>query len=175
MDKNELIEEFSKCRENLERYAVSLTGNIEDAEDLVSDLCIALLERNTDVEEIRFPRAFFNTSLRHMVYNSSLRKGRCICIDPTGTELNSIIAKSANDMAHIEFLLSLNKQLAKYLPDLAEAFYMRYLDGYPLQEVARQMGLPSNTLAQKFKRLRKALALSDMRLWLFVITFIFKI
>ena len=61
MDKNELIEEFSKCRENLERYAVSLTGNIEDAEDLVSDLCIALLERNTDVEEIRFPRAFFNT------------------------------------------------------------------------------------------------------------------
>ena len=49
MDKNELIEEFSKCRENLERYAVSLTGNIEDAEDLVSDLCIALLERNTDV------------------------------------------------------------------------------------------------------------------------------
>ena len=151
MDKNELIEEFSKCRENLERYAVSLTGNIEDAEDLVSDLCIALLERNTDVEEIRFPRAFFNTSLRHMVYNSSLRKGRCICIDPTGTELNSIIAKSANDMAHIEFLLSLNKQLA------------------------RQMGLPSNTLAQKFKRLRKALALSDMRLWLFVITFIFKI
>ena len=48
MDKNELIEEFSKCRENLERYAVSLTGNIEDAEDLVSDLCIALLERNTD-------------------------------------------------------------------------------------------------------------------------------
>ena len=139
MDKNELIEEFSKCRENLERYAVSLTGNIEDAD------------------------------------NSSLRKGRCICIDPTGTELNSIIAKSANDMAHIEFLLSLNKQLAKYPPDLAEAFYMRYLDGYPLQEVARQMGLPSNTLAQKFKRLRKALALSDMRLWLFVITFIFKI
>ena len=115
MDKNELIEEFSKCRENLERYAVSLTGNIEDAEDLVSDLCIALLERNTDVEEIRFPRAFFNTSLRHMVYNSSLRKGRCICIDPTGTELNSIIAKSANDMAHIEFLLSLNKQLAKLI------------------------------------------------------------
>lgn len=133
MDKNELIEEFSKCRENLERYAVSLTGNIEDAEDLVSDLCIALLERNTDVEEIRFPRAFFNTSLRHMVYNSSLRKGRCICIDPTGTELNSIIAKSANDMAHIEFLLSLNKQLAKYPPDLAEAFYMRYLDGYPFR------------------------------------------
>ena len=78
-------------------------------------------------------------------------------------------------MAHIEFLLSLNKQLAKYPPDLAEAFYMRYLDGYPLQEVARQMGLPSSTLAQKFKRLRKALALSDMRLWLFVITFIFKI
>ena len=75
-------------------------------------------------------------------------------------------------MAHIEFLLSLNKQLAKYPPDLAEAFY---IDGYPLQEVARQMGLPSNTLAQKFKRLRKALALSDMRLWLFVITFIFKI
>lgn len=27
MDKNELIEEFSKCRENLERYAVSLRGN----------------------------------------------------------------------------------------------------------------------------------------------------
>lgn len=65
MDKSELIEEFSKCRKNLERYAVSLTGNIKDAEDLVSDLCIAILERNTDVEEIRFPKAFFKTSLRH--------------------------------------------------------------------------------------------------------------
>lgn len=48
-------------------------------------------------------------------------------------------------------------------------------DIYHLYLMARQMGLPSNTLAQKFKRLRKALALSDMRLWLFVITFIFKI
>lgn len=174
MEKKAIIDAFSKYREDLERYAVSLTGNTEEAKDLVSDLCIALLERDADAEEIRFPKAFFNTSLRHMVYNSSLRKSRCVEIDPTGTELNSIIKYGADDMAHIEFLLSLNKELAKYPPDLAEAFYMRYLDDYPLHEVARQMRISPNTLAQKFKRLRKALSSSDMRLWLTVTTFIFK-
>ena len=174
MDKSELIEEFSQCRKNLERYAVLLTGNIKDAEDLVSDLCIAILVRNTDVEEIRFPKAFFKTSLRHMAYNRSSRKGKCICVDPTSTELNLIIAESTSDMTHVEFLLSLNKQLEKYPLDLAEAFYMRYLDGYPLQEVALKMGIPANTLAQRFRRLRKALASSDLRLLCMVLIFSFR-
>ena len=94
--------------------------------------------------------------------------------DVTSTELNLIIAESTSDMTHVEFLLSLNKQLEKYPPDLAEAFYMRYLDGYPLQEVALKMGIPANTLAQRFRRLRKALASSDLQLLCMVLIFSFR-
>ena len=48
---------------------------------------------------------------------------------------------------------------------------MRYLDGYPLHEVARKIGIPANTLAQKFKRLRGSLLKSGPDLWLMILMF----
>lgn len=171
MSKDELIEYLCKCQNELVLYALKLTGKMHDAEELVSELCINILERSDTAEEVRFPKPFFKACLRNLAYNSRIEKNRFIVIDPTDSSLHQIMSVNSCDIATVEFLLSLNKRLAKYPPDLVEAFCMRYLDGYPLHEIADKMGIPANTLSQKFKRLRQSLSESGSNFWLMVIMF----
>ncbi len=171
MNKPELIKHFGKHHNELMLYALKLTGSMQDAEDLVSDLCVIILERHDDAEEVRFPLAFFRTCLRNLFYGSTNKARRLVVVDPTDSSLESIVSDNSEDMEAVDFLLGLNKRLAQYPPDLAEAFCMRYLDGYPLQEVARKIGVPANTLAQKFKRLRGSLAKSGPDFWLMTLMF----
>jgi len=50
------------------------------------------------------------------------------------------------------------KELAAYPPDMREAFYLYYFDGYSLDEVAKRLGINKNTLSQRFVRIRGKLA-----------------
>lgn len=171
MNKNELIDCLGKYQNELVLYALKLTGKIQDAEDLVGELCINILERSDAAEEVRFPKPFFKTCLRNLSYNSRIEKNRFIVIDPTDSSLHQIMSDNSCDIATVDFLLSLNKRLAQYPPDLVEAFCMRYLDGYPLHEIATQIGIPANTLSQKFKRLRQSLSKSGTNFWLMILMF----
>ena len=171
MNNTELLNHFAKHHNALILYALKLTGNMQDAEDLVSDLCVIVLGRQDNAEEVRYPLAFFKTCLRNMFYTNTNKARRIVAVDPADPALESIVSDNSGDMDTVNFLLSLNKRLAQYPPDLAEAFCMRYLDGYPLQEVARKMGIPANTLAQKFKRLRGSLLKSGTDLWLMILMF----
>ena len=171
MNNTELLNHFAKHHNALILYALKLTGSMQDAEDLVSDLCVIVLGRQDNAEEVRYPLAFFKTCLRNMFYTNANKARRIVAVDPADPALESIVSDNSDDIATVNFLMSLNKRLAQYPPELAEAFCMRYLDGYPLQEVARKMGIPANTLAQKFKRLRGSLSKSGPDLWLMILMF----
>lgn len=51
----------------------------------------------------------------------------------------------------------LRQELAAYSPEMREAFYLYYFDGYSLDEVAKRLNLNKNTLSQRFVRIRSKL------------------
>lgn len=51
----------------------------------------------------------------------------------------------------------IREEFAALLPEMQEAFLMVYFDGFALENVAKQMGIPSNTLSKRFSRFRQRL------------------
>lgn len=51
----------------------------------------------------------------------------------------------------------LKQELATYPPEMREAFYLYYFDGYSLDEVSKKLNINKNTLSQRFVRIRARL------------------
>ncbi|HPK15732.1 MAG TPA: RNA polymerase sigma factor [Clostridia bacterium] len=174
MEKEALLMLFGNHLEELTLYAIKRIGNVENARDMVSELALALLSRSEDSEEIRYPMAYFKTSLRNMVYDTRNEKTASIPVDPCDPLWNSTISERQLEQETdlVELLAWLDQQLVSCPPQIAEAFRLRYLDGYPLGEVARMVDIPANTLAQRFRRLRMQLKKSYPEIWAtFVLVF----
>jgi RNA polymerase sigma factor (sigma-70 family) len=51
----------------------------------------------------------------------------------------------------------LKQELEHYPPEMREAFYLYFFDGFSLEEVAKKLGIHKNTLSQRFVRIRARL------------------
>lgn len=167
MTKEALLILFGDQLEELTLYALKRIGNVEDARDMVGEVALALMSRSEDAGEIRCPMAYFKTSLRHLTFDMHKKSANTVSLDDKG---ESCIAKTyeqefERETGLSELLTWLDQQLTSCPPEIAEAFRLRYLDGYPLKEVAKIVGIPANTLAQRFRRLRKQIRKSYPEMW----------
>lgn len=59
---------------------------------------------------------------------------------------------------YVEWVMLLEKCLVTYSPVLQNAFIKHYIDGYPLDTLAKGLEMTPNALSQQFKRMRKKIA-----------------
>ena len=57
-----------------------------------------------------------------------------------------------------EWVLSIDRQLCKYSEEMRHAFIDHYLNGKSLADLAGELGITVNALAQRFRRMRETLA-----------------
>ena len=137
--------------------AFQLTRNEDDALDLMQDLAESIARNDRPANSVEHPMAFFRTCLRHARINSLKKAEREI---PSEPEVFSQIPSgdSVEDSAVGEAAMAwLRQELAAYSPEMREAFYLYYFDGYSLNEVAKRLNLNKNTLSQRFVRIRSKL------------------
>lgn len=132
------------------RTAHRITGNAEDAEDVLQTVFLRLLKRDS-IAEIENSESY----LRRAAVNAALDIVRARQADNT-LELERMPASgSCTELRDLRD--TLRRALAK-LPDrTAEMFALRFFEGYTNPEVAKMMGLSQIVVAVTIHRTRKKL------------------
>ena len=150
-DITKVFDAFEANYNYLLKRAVSILGNIEDAEDAMQDLAETIITNEIDFREAKNIKALLNTA----AYNKSLdiyRKNKRTMEHTQSFEIDHGIIEKGFETAEKRELI--NKLLADVDPVLKEVFIKHAVYGYTLRELAKELGVKENTLAQKLKRVK---------------------
>jgi RNA polymerase sigma-70 factor (ECF subfamily) len=132
------------------RTAHRITGNAEDAEDVLQTVFLRLLKRDSRAE-IDNPESY----LRRSAVNAALDIVRARQAD-NSLELERMPASgSCTELRDLRD--TLRRALAKLPERTAEMFALRFFEGYTNPEIAKIMGLSQIVVAVTVHRTRKKL------------------
>ena len=139
---------------SLRAFALSLTRNMPDADDLVQDTIVkawANFDKFTIGTDLR---AWMFTILRN-VFFSRKRKTRREVEDPDEIHANSLFERPAHDghIAFAEFLRAFDK----LTPEHREVLVLVGANGYSCDEAAQVMGVAVGTVKSRTNRARARL------------------
>jgi RNA polymerase sigma-70 factor (ECF subfamily) len=130
------------------RTAHRITGNAEDAEDVLQTVFLRLLRRDS-MAEIDNPESY----LRRSAVNAALDVVRARQADNT-LELERMPASgSCTELRDLRD--TLRRALAKLPERTAEMFALRFFEGYANPEIAKLMGISQIVVAVTLHRTRK--------------------
>ncbi len=141
---HELIEQHSAL---LYRYAYRLTGDADDAEDLVQQTFLLAHQRNHQLRDAGAARGWLISIVRNVFLKSLRHRQRGRSLDEVD---EPCILDAALD-ASIQV-----EQLQQALLELAEEFrsplVLYYFEEFSYQEIANQMGIPLGTVMSRLSR-----------------------
>lgn len=162
----ELQDLFEEHHQLIFRTAWRVTGNANDAEDVLQTIFLRLLKRPPVALETGnaggyLRRAAINASLDLIRYR---KRSRLVALDQQIIEEVEPAVDGASDpgrrFASLELRDRLRRELAKVNPRAAEMFVLRYFEGYRNSEIGPMMGTSRMTVAVTLHRLRKRLRLA---------------
>ncbi len=156
---------FEEHHQLIFRTAWRVTGNANDAEDVLQTIFLRLLKRPPAALETGNAGGY----LRRAAINASLdlirsrKRSRLVALDQQLIEEMEPAGDGASDpgrrFAGLELRDRLRRELAKVNPRVAEMFVLRYFEGYRNSEIGPMMGTSRMTVAVTLHRLRKRLRL----------------
>ena len=160
-----LQELFEEHHQLIFSTAWRVTGNANDAEDVLQTIFLRLLKRPPKALETANAGGY----LRRAAINASLdlirsrKRSRLVALDQQLIEEVQPAVDGASDprrrFAGLELRERLRRELAKVNPRAAEMFVLRYFEGYRNSEIGPMMGTSRMTVAVTLHRLRKRLRL----------------
>lgn len=152
-----LSDVFVRQYQALLGVAFQLARNEDDALDLMQDLAETIARNDRPASSIDHPMAFFRTCLRNARINAVKKAQREVPSEPevfaqipAGDSVEENVVGGAA-------MAWLKQELEQYPPEMREAFYLYFFDGYSLDEVAKMLNINKNTLSQRFVRIRTKL------------------
>ncbi len=146
--------------------AYRVTGNANDAEDVLQTIFLRLLKRPPAALETGNAAGY----LRRAAINASLdlirsrKRSRLVALDQQLIEDMKPAVDGASDpgrrYAGLELRERLRRELAKANPRAAQMFVLRYFEGYRNSEIGPMMATSRMTVAVTLHRLRKRLRLA---------------
>lgn len=152
-----LSELFVQQYQALLAVAFQLARNEDDALDLMQDLAETIARNDRPASSVEHPMAFFRTCLRNARINSLKKAQREIPSEPETFAQIPAEESVEQDVVGSAAMAWLKQELASYPPEMREAFYLYYFDGYSLDEVSKKLNINKNTLSQRFVRIRTRL------------------
>ncbi|MCB9693153.1 MAG: RNA polymerase sigma factor [Alphaproteobacteria bacterium] len=129
------------------RYALSLTGDVPAAEDLLQDAWTSVLAAQGPMD-----RAYLFRTIRNRWIDGH-RRGRLVVLDPDGgpeVPVRPEAERLIEADALWEGLLALREEER-------EALYLHHVEGWSAQEVGERTGRPRNTVLSLLRRGRQRL------------------
>ena len=132
------------------RYALSLTHNREEAEDLVQLAWVRLTQRYGQVKN----RSMLFTTVRNAFYDQR-RRAKIVAFEPLDGAPEP--AAAASDPAAGLHADDMDALLATLRPAEREALYLNVVEGYTAKEIGRMTKTPRNTVLSLIHRAREKL------------------
>lgn len=152
----EFDEVYERYSERVYRTALRVTGNAADAEDVLQNVFLRVLNNRLTLDPTRSPEAY----LRRAATNASIDLLRRKAARPDREAPEAEFEGDYDGIAHQSPPLlkeRLRRALAKIAPLDAELFVLCYLEGYSYDELAGMMELERGTVASRLHRIREAL------------------
>ncbi len=158
---DEIIEQlYDKYSHSLFRYAFTLAGCAEDAEDAVQSVFIRLAKEQKRLKDVEHIKAYLYASVRNAVYN--IIRSRC-------RRNNIVEAAIHEDNMHCRLYcgdgdiqaMVLREAFLQIPPEQREVLTLKVFDGMTFAEIAETIGISINTAASRYRygieKLRHAL------------------
>ena len=137
----------------LRRFAIAMTGNVEQGDDLVQDTLERALRKQGQWRGESSMRAWLFTILYRTHLNQVKRRRT---EQATVSAMSRSEATPPNQDSHVE-VLNMAAALRTLSPDQRDAVLLVGLEGFAYDEAARIMGIPVGTLKSRLYRGREAL------------------
>jgi RNA polymerase sigma-70 factor (ECF subfamily) len=145
------------------RTAFRITGDPQDAEDVLQNLCVRLLRRELPPDFSKNPKAYLYRAAVNLSLNVVRSRLRTVPADPA-IEMEDPASRSRSRGEEQIFEI-LRRTLAELHEKAAEILILRYVHGYSDAEIAKLLGTSRGTIAVSLFRTRARLRKS-MRVYL---------
>jgi len=149
--------------QNMYRQAYRLSGNQQDAEDLVQDLLIRLYQKEINFKEIEKPASWLLRSLYHQFIDHVRKKNR-LPIDNKESDSNDLLDSMHDDTKAPHTVVeknanhqSLRNAINTLNPDQQALITLHDIEGHSLTELSEILDSPVGTLKSRLHRARKSL------------------
>ena len=163
----DLIQKSLLFYADLKKYAISLTYNQEDANDLVQDTYLKIMQYEDYFKDGTNLKAWCYTIMKNTFINQYRRNQKYKLVFDSTDDLsyweNSV--SSPSDAADVNYSVSeINKQFQK-LPEEKRKPLEMFIDGYKYKEIADEMNLSIGTVKSRifFSRQQLMELLKDYR------------
>ena len=154
----EVHKELLALLPRLRRFALSLTGSIEDAEDLLHSTVEKALSRLDQFQPgSGLDRWMFRICKNAWLDEWRQRKVRGPSIDPDDTKFEPSIDGEAHAIKNIE-LQELNKAMQTLPEQQRMLLVLIVVEGYSYKEVSSMLDVPIGTVMSRLARARKKVA-----------------
>ncbi len=155
MDADEFKSRFLPCQTKLYRLAFKLTGNTQDAEDMVQETYLRLWRQRNSIIELNNPAAFCMTTLKNVCFDNFRRKNP----DENDSPPEELPIDDGHDLAHdMEMLDNAEKikMLIERLPEPQKSIIrMRDICDLQYDEIETATGLTEGNIRVLLSRARK--------------------
>jgi len=139
----------------LRRYARSLTGDRELADDLVQDCLERALVKQSLWREGSDLRAWLFTLMHNLFVNDVRARARRPAADPL--DESAIVSPNSDGAVARSELRALERALAELGDESREVLLLVALEGLPYGEAAGVLGVPVGTIMSRLSRAREQL------------------
>jgi RNA polymerase sigma-70 factor (ECF subfamily) len=150
-----LRDEMMATVPHLRAFAISLSGQVDRADDLVQETLLRALTHIGQFQPGTSLQAWLFTILRNL-FHTEYRKRRREVEDPDGL-MASRLAVLPNQSGRLEFQ-ELRTALAKLAPEQREALLLVTAEGFSYEEAAQITGCQLGTIKSRINRARARLA-----------------
>ena len=167
MTRTQFQSNLQEVQENLRRYALKLTQDTNDADDLVQDTSLrALTNRDKFVSDINF-KGWMMTIMYNIFLNNQDRVERRRKIFDTTVDILNVPLVTEGGYSTPDGAMNI-REIYSAIDNLSEHTrtpFKMFLSGYKYSEIAEKIGIPEGTVKSRIFFARKALqkSLRDMR------------
>lgn len=167
MTRTQFQSNLQEVQENLRRYALKLTQDTNDADDLVQDTSLrALTHRDKFVSNINF-KGWMMTIMYNIFLNNQDRVERRRKIFDTTVDILNVPLVTEGGYSTPDGAMNIREIYSEIekLSEHTRTPFKMFLSGYKYSEIAEKMGIPEGTVKSRIFFARKELqkALRDMR------------
>jgi RNA polymerase sigma-70 factor (ECF subfamily) len=151
----ELEQVFREHYQLVYRTAYSVTGNVQDAEDVLQTIFAGLLRRELPPDIRKNPRAYFYRAAFNLSLNRVRDRKRHVSSGDVET-LEDVAHHSDSDVNE-ELDKRLYEAIAELHPTAAQIVILRYVHNHTLADIAKLLGTSRSTVAVSLFRSRARL------------------
>lgn len=157
-----IVDYFSQNYDKLVKTSILICSRFSKnpsliGEDILHDVAVLLCKKEHELTDVKDYGAYIAVCIRHAAINYVKKHSRSIPVDMEQIAYEFEKYESSPEYDYFEWIVSLEKHLQRYDPQMRKAFIAHYVDDVPSTLLAAELGITEKALSLRFARMRKEL------------------